>query len=128
MACFIVPAAGAVVTKVAEKVVSKEETKKTVTEDHEREEFHVPFSKKLSWLSYMLLGGSFLLMFEHIWHGEVTAFFPFLTAMSDKEDMYAMFREMATVGVAMLLLVTFIWAIICVVTSRIEKRAAKEAA
>ena len=43
----------------------------------------IPWSRKLKWLSYLLWGGALLLCFEHIWHGEVVPFFPFLTAMSD---------------------------------------------
>ena len=77
----------------------------------------------------MLLGGSFLLMFEHVWHGEVVAWFPFLTAMSDPADMMEMFHEMATVGVCMAVLVTAVWAVVCVVADKVVKRAdAPEAA
>ena len=122
MACFIVPAAGAVVTKVAEKVVTKNESKETVGKNHETGEFHVPFSRKLKWLSYMLLGGSFLLMFEHIWHGEVVPWFPFLTAMSTPESASEMFHEMATNGVFMALLVTAVWGVMVGVSSVLEKK------
>ena len=58
----------------------------------------------------MLWGGSALLAFEHIWHGEVTPWFPFLTAAGNPEDAMAMLHEMATTGVAMAVLVTAVWA------------------
>ncbi len=124
MACFLVSAAEAVVVTAVEKSAEKLE-KKSGNEDTvvEKGSFHVPFTQKLKWLTYMLWGGAFLLMFEHIWHGEVQPFFPFLTAMSDKSDMYEMFHEMATVGVTMAVLITLVWGIICVVTSAIEKKA-----
>ena len=67
----------------------------------------------MNWLNYMLWGGAILLAFEHVWHGEVTPWFPFLTAMSDPQDASEMFHEMATVGVSMSVLVTGIWAVMC---------------
>ena len=79
-------------------------------------------SVKLKWLSGMLVGGSFLLAFEHIWHGEVTPWFPFLTAMSDPSDAAEMFHEMATVGVTMAVLVTLVWVGICIAADIIVKR------
>lgn len=87
----------------------------------------IPFSRKLKWLNHMLWGGSALLMFEHIWHGEVVPFFPFLTAMSNPEDTAEMLEEMSTVGVSMAILVTVVWLGIVWVTSIIEKRAEAEA-
>ena len=80
------------------------------------------FSEKLGWLNKLLWGGSALLAFEHIWHGEVTPFFPFLTAAADAADRAEMFREMATSGVAMALLVTAVWGCMCAVVSRMQKR------
>ena len=64
MACFIVSAAEAVVVKAVEKAEEKKEAKRE--EAGEVSTRRIPLSRKLSWLSYMLLGGSFLLMFEHI--------------------------------------------------------------
>ena len=131
MACFLVPAAEAVVVTAVEKIAEKKastsgetgEAKEVKSDD---ETFHVPFSHKLKWLTYMLWGGCILLMFEHIWHGEVQPFPPFLTAMADKADMYEMLHEMSTVGVTMAILVTVVWGIICVVTSMMEKRLQSE--
>ena len=132
MACFLVSAAEAVITTVATKIVEKKEKEQkdlTVSFDGENVEkaAKIPFSRKLKWLNRMLWGGSALLMFEHIWHGEVVPFFPFLTAASNPEDALAMLHEMATVGVLMATLVTLVWLGIVGVTVLIEKRAEKEA-
>ena len=73
----------------------------------------------------MLLGGAFLLAFEHIWHGEVVPWFPFLTAMSNPADAAEMFHEMATVGVVMAILITVVWIGMCAAADAIMKRPAK---
>ncbi len=85
----------------------------------------IPFSRKLKWLRNMLWGGAILLMFEHVWHGEVVPWFPFLTAAADPADAAEMLREMATVGVTMAVLVTLVWLGMVGVTALIEKRAKK---
>ena len=120
MACFIVSAVEAAVTSVAVRAIEKKEKKSGETG------VKVPFSKKLKWLRNMLWGGTALLAFEHVWHGEVVPWFPFLTAASNPEDAAEMLREMATVGVAMALLVTAVWVVMVLVSSAIEKRAKKE--
>ncbi len=120
MACFLVSMAEAVVVKTVEKVVEKKEKKEGAAE--RSEVGRVSWSVKLKWLSNMLWGGSFLLLFEHIWHGEVVPWFPFLTAMSNAEDMAEMFHEMATVGVCMAALVTVAWVVMCVASDAIMRR------
>ena len=132
MACFLVSAAEAVITTVATKIVEKKENEQAAMQisfDGTTVEpaVRIPFSRKLKWLNHMLWGGSALLMFEHIWHGEVVPFFPFLTAMSNPEDTAEMLEEMSTVGVSMAILVTVVWLGIVCVTSIIEKRAEAEA-
>ena len=132
MACFLVSAAEAVITTVATKIVEKKEKEQAAMQisfDGTTVEpaVRIPFSRKLKWLNHMLWGGSALLMFEHIWHGEVVPFFPFLTAMSNPEDTAEMLEEMSTVGVSMAILVTVVWLGIVCVTSIIEKRADAEA-
>ena len=122
MACFIVPAAEAVVVKVVEKVEEKREQKVVEGSEIPEAEVKIPLSRKLKWLNYMLLGGVVLLMFEHVWHGEVVPWFPFLTAMSDPADAAEMFSEMATVGVTMAGLITAVWIVMCVAASFIVKR------
>ena len=86
MACFLVPASEAVVTTIIEKVVRSKEKKNgdlTVKDDADR--LKVSLSEKLGWLNRMLWGGSALLAFEHVWHGEVVPTFPFLTAVTNGE-------------------------------------------
>ena len=70
----------------------------------------------------MLWGGSALLAFEHVWHGEVQPFFPFLTAASDPESAAEMLHEMATSGTAMAAVVTLAWAGLCAAVSAVQKR------
>ena len=76
----------------------------------------------------MLWGGSGLLAFEHLGHGEIAPFFPFLTAASDPDDRSEMLFEMATSGSAMALTVTAVWAGMVRVTSKLgiaKKRGAE---
>ena len=119
MACFLVPAAEAIVTTVASKSMKKKS-------DPEKET-KVSFVSKLNWLNNLLWGGSALLAFEHVWHGEVTPFFPFLTAASDPTSTAEMLREMSTVGVGMAVLVTGVWAGMVMIARAIEKRPAENA-
>ena len=127
MACFLVCAAEAAVATVVTKVVEKKEkaqenavSDSTVSANEPA--VKVPFSRKLKWLCYMLWGGSVLLAFEHVWHGEVVPWFPFLTAASDPSDAAEMLHEMATVGVTMAVLVTVVWLGMLTVVAAMEKR------
>lgn len=83
----------------------------------------IKFSKKLGWLNKMLWGGSILLAFEHIWHGELVLHAPFLTAVETGETA-GMLQEMATSGVAMAVLVTAVWGVMLLVSGAVEKRSA----
>ena len=67
-------------------------------------------------------GGAALLAYEHVWHGEVVPWFPFLTAAANPEDAAVMLHEMATVGVTMALLVTAAWGCIALAADKIVKR------
>lgn len=102
MACFIVPGTEAIVTTAITKIVEKKEKKEICSCETEgaveavKEEKVLPFSRKLRWLNNMLWGGTALLAFEHVWHGEVTPFFPFLTAAGNAQDAVQMLKEMAT--------------------------------
>ena len=82
----------------------------------------IKFSTKLGWLNKLLWGGSALLAFEHIWHGEIVPFFPFLTAVENGETA-EMLAEMGSAGIMMAVLCTAVWAGMLVVSSVIEKRA-----
>jgi hypothetical protein len=65
----------------------------------------------------MLWGGSALLAFEHIWHGEIVPFFPFLTNAVNPADRLEMLHEIATSGVMMAVLVTAVWAVMVAVAT-----------
>ena len=115
MACLLVPAAEAIITTAATKVLEKTEPATS--------EMKIAFSRKMKWLSNMLWGGSALLAFEHVWHGEITPWFPFLTAAGNPADAMEMLHEMATAGVSMALLVTAVWGVMVAVTGAMEKKA-----
>ena len=126
MACFLVPATEALVVTAVKKIEEKKEEKNSEAKEGSVKTASIPLSRKLKWLTWLLLGGVVLLLFEHIWHGEVTVFFPFLTAMSDKEDAREMLHEMATTGVCMAVLTTAVWAVMCLVADSIVKRPAED--
>ena len=127
MACFAVPAVEAVVVTVVCKIMEKKEKKSpevNAPSDRGAEKTSkLPFSRKLKWLSSLLWGGSALLAFEHVWHGEVVPWFPFLTAANNPEDAAEMLHEMGTVGVTMAVLVTLVWLGMVVASRHIEKKA-----
>lgn len=133
MACFLVTAAEAVVVTAAAKVAKKKEMSlesvkleknAQVETEHENK---LPWSKKLMLLAQLLWGGAFLLCYEHVWHGEVVPFFPFLTAMNDPGDTAEMLHEMGTVGVTMAVIVTVVWAVMMFAADKIMARPDKEA-
>ena len=115
MACFLVPTTEAVVTTVIKKIGDKNGSDNM-------------FIKKMGWLNNMLWGGSALLAFEHVWHGEVTPWFPFLTAAADPADAAEMIHEMSTSGVAMAILVTLAWVVMVLVSNAISKKKSPAAA
>lgn len=120
MACFTVPAAEAIITTVAQRIIKSKEKHQTVDESK------IPFSTKLGWLNKLLWGGSALLAFEHVWHGEVIPTFPFLTAVKDGEAA-EMLHEMATAGVCMALIVTAAWGVMVWVSNIMEKKSRDKA-
>ena len=98
MACFTVPLAAAAAADVARRSKTGGKSRN-------------PFVARLDWLVKMLLGGSFLLAVEHVWHGEVQFSFPFLTAVEEGSAAVSeMLGEMATRGVAMALVTVAAWA------------------
>ena len=132
MACFLISAVEAAAVTIATKVIEKKENSpKEVKIQFENGIIEtatkIPFSRKLKWLRNMLWGGAALLAFEHVWHGEVVPWFPFLTAASNPADAAEMVHEMATVGVTMAVLVTVVWLGMLGVSALIEKRAQKKA-
>ena len=121
MGCFIVPATEAVVTTVVTKVVERKEKKEGVAFDHAK------FSSKLKNLNRLLWGGSALLASEHVWHGEVQPFFPFLTAAESAESLAEMFHEMGTVGVGMAAAVTIVWGVVTGISLYKERHTVEKA-
>ena len=110
MACFLVPGIEGTVTLILAKLIGKERAEKL----------------KLRWLNTMLWGGVALLAIEHIWHGEVVPWPPFLTAMSNPADAAVMLQEMATHGTLMAALVTLVWSVLLKIHSMKLSHVAKE--
>ena len=129
MACVVVPMVEAVITTIATKVMEKKERSCEVSAVNDGEHTEIterlPLSRKLKWLNNMLWGGSALLVFEHVWHGEIAPWFPFLTGASDPASLSEMLQEMSTAGVGMSLLVTAAWIGMVAVTSAIGKKSEK---
>jgi len=112
MACFLVPMGEAIVTTVVQKVAESREKK----DGGERASvMGLKWSRRLNWLNKMLWGGTVLLALEHVWHGEVVPWPPFLTAMENPGDVAPMLHEIATFGVAMAVTVTVVWGIMVLV-------------
>lgn len=130
MACFLAPAVEAIATTVASRIVNSKdaEGKETdIIEEGKKSSLKMHFAGRMNWLSNMLWGGSALLAFEHMWHGEITPWFPFLTAAKNSSDVVSMFQEIGTVGVSMAALVTAVWAGMVAVSYHLEKKALQEA-
>ncbi len=129
MACFTAPLIEAIVVSAVKKGIEKKEKSAMsgASDFKAAGRSGIPFSRKLGWLSKLLWGGSFLLAIEHIWHGEIVPWPPFLTAMNNPADIAPMLLEIATVGTAMMVLVTAVWGIMVLISNRIEKRAVKKA-
>lgn len=98
MACFLVPLTEGIILSAAKKITFKKNADSVI-------------KARLGHLENMLYGGSFLLAIEHIYHGEVVLYPPFLTAMKNPEDIPEMLGEMSTVGVSMAVIVTTVWAV-----------------
>ena len=112
MACFTVTAAEAILVSAGQITTYILEKKGKITyQPNEDGTQKVKWSTKLGILNGMLWGGSFLLALEHIFHGEVTSYPPFLTNMATPESTAEMLEEMGTVGVGMAISLTLIWGI-----------------
>jgi hypothetical protein len=120
MACFLVPAGEAIVTTVVQKVVENREKKDSGARTPKT---GLTWSRRLSWLNKLLWGGTILLALEHVWHGEVVPWPPFLTAMENPADIAPMLHEMATFGGAMAATITVVWGIMILVAELKAKAA-----
>lgn len=129
MACFLVSATVGIGTAVARHIVKHHEKKLELegrVQTPEKFGSDVKWSQKLSYLELTLFSGSFVLALEHILHGEVVPFPPFLTAASDPADTVEMLSEMGTVGVAMLGILVVAWAIGVFVVDYLKFKKRKE--
>ncbi len=129
MACVVVPAIEAVAVTAAAQIIAHQAKKVvksplyvTCSEITEKANRKLEVSRKLMWLAKLLLGGSVLLIFEHVWHGEIVPWFPFFTAAASPETASVMLHEMMTVGVTMSVLVTLVWGAMLIVSALFEKR------
>jgi len=98
MACFIAPMSLAIVTTIFRK--------------------KIPESLKIGWLNVMIWGGVVMLAVEHIAHGEVVLYPPFLTAMQTPAEIPVMLQEMAIVGGTMTIAIVFIWLVMVAISQR----------
>ncbi|NCC15459.1 MAG: hypothetical protein EOM28_03805 [Clostridia bacterium] len=122
MACFVVPMTEAIIVSVVKHIAKKKEEKAlseastlgkgedvSFMEENHTTQTGLSWTQKLGWLNALLWGGVFLLAVEHIWHGEVILWPPFLTAMRNPNDIPIMLHEMASVGTSMAIFVTLVW-------------------
>jgi len=116
MACFSAPLAAAIATGIVRHAAAKK-TEQPGT---------ISWATKLGWLEKLFFGGCILLAFEHVWHGEIIFKFPFLTGVRDGNTAEVL-HEIATVGVAMTVLIFAIWIAMVIAASVIVKRPAPAA-
>lgn len=103
MACFLTPAAAAIVTTSVRK--------------------KIPAKYHFDWLIMMLWGGVIMLIVDHLLNGEIIFYPPFLTA-----NFYEVFSEIIRIGLPMTISIILMWGIIVLVANklvRIRKKKAK---
>ncbi|MEM2282127.1 MAG: hypothetical protein QXH26_01060 [Candidatus Hadarchaeales archaeon] len=98
MACFLVPMGLAILTTAFSR--------------------KFPEKLKVSWLNALLWGGVLMLAIEHLAHGEIVPYPPFLTA-----GIHEVLPEMLTVGVPMTFLILAVWSGMVLVDLKIAERA-----
>ncbi len=129
MACFLVPMGEAIIVSAVKKVVEKKERETMIAKTSQNESSAIisetsnrlNWSRKLSWLTRLLWGGVILLAYEHLWHGEIVPWPPFLTAMENPAEIGPMFHELATVGTGMAIFVTVVWIIMVLIAEQKAK-------
>lgn len=127
MGCFLAPVAEAIVVTAAAVIVRTKENKTLdKSQSLEKKEEHHKNSNRLFRLTYLLYGGAILLLFEHIWHGEIIPTFPFFSAVRDGTTS-EMLHEIATTGVIMAVLCTLIWGVAELIRAFVFKKNEKEA-
>jgi hypothetical protein len=109
MACFLAPMALAIIMTFVQLLTRHSDLSQKL---------------KLTTLNTMLWGGVVILAAEHVFHGEITAFAPYLTAMSSPADTAMMLSEIASIGGAMTAAISLTWVGTLAVTSLMTKRVA----
>lgn len=107
MACFLAPMALAIIMTIAQLLTRHSD---------------LSHKLKLSALNAMLWGGVVILAAEHVFHGEITAFSPYLTAMSSPADTAVMLSEIASIGGSMTLAISVTWIGMLAVTTLMTKK------
>jgi hypothetical protein len=109
MACFLAPMALAIIMTIVQVLTRHSD---------------LTHKLKLSALNAMLWGGVVILAAEHVFHGEITAWAPYLTAMSSPADTAVMLSEIASIGGSMTLAISGTWVAMLAVNSLMMKRIA----
>ena len=117
MACFTAAIPEVIAVHIIKKVVEKKEAQNPSTDSGK-----IAWSTKLSALITMLWGGIFLLAIEHIWHGEIVPFPPFLTAMQSAEETQIMLNEILLIGGAMDIFIPAVWFLGCILVDRFRAK------
>ena len=128
MGCFVAPVTEAIVVTAAALIVKHKEKKNAdKMQSLASEEKKDTASTRLLRLSKLLFGGGILLIFEHIWHGEVIPYFPFFTAAEEgSEAVNEMLHEIATTGILMAVLCTLVWGVVEIIRYKLDKQNEKE--
>ncbi len=128
MGCFVAPVTEAIVVTAAALIVKHKEKKNAdKMQSMAKEEKKDTMSTRLLRLSKLLFGGGILLIFEHIWHGEVVPYFPFFTAAAEgSEAVNEMLHEIATTGILMAVLCTLVWGVVEIIRYKLDKKNEKE--
>lgn len=85
----------------------------------------IPAKYHINWLLSLLGGGVVALVMEHIAHGEIILYPPFLTAMNTPSNTAVMLQEMATIGIGMTVVCTTVWVAMVVYVSKVETKKLK---
>ncbi len=95
MACFAAPTTVAIFTTLFRKKFP--------------EQWHI------GWLNAMIWGGAAALTVEHVAHGEIVPWPPFLTAMSSPAETVVMLQEIASVGIPMTIALVVAWFVMVII-------------
>lgn len=102
MACFITPLVTGIVIKLIKRI-----WKNSV-------------NYRLDILEIMLITGAVILAIEHLWHGELVPYPPFLTAMQNPYDLSGLLSEISIVGSSMTATVVLAWFSITAFNNRVK--------